>query len=122
MPRVAGGAEGLGLGEVPLADLGRVGLADHDRAGRAQAADRLGVARGHPVLAGAAERSAVTGEVDVVLDRHRRPQQRRALAGAEAAIGLVRVGQGLLVADDAEGVERRLRGLDSAQRPLSQLP
>ena len=49
--------------------------------GLAQAADRLGVALGGAVLAGAAERRRVAGEVDVVLDRHRHPEQRRALAG-----------------------------------------
>jgi hypothetical protein len=115
LPGVAGDAEDLGLGEVPLADLGGAGLADDDRTGLAQASDRLGVMFGDSVLAGAAEGGGVAGEVDVVLDRHRHSEQRCPLALTETAIGLGGVGQRLLAADQPEGVERRLRRLDPLQ-------
>ena len=63
---------------------GALRLADDDRAGGAQAPHRLGVGPAWPVLAGAAERGRVAGEVDVVLDRDRHAEQRRPLAGGQA--------------------------------------
>ena len=120
VPGVAGGAVQGGLGEVPLADLGRVGLADRDCAGRAQAAHHLRVAdRG--AAAAAAEGAGVARQVDVVLDRDRHAEQRRVVVLAETAVGLLGGRQRLLGADHAEGVEGLLGRLGTLERRLDQL-
>ncbi len=107
VPGVAGGAVKRRLGEVPLAHLGRVGLADHDRARLADAAHRLGVAHRGPTAA-AAERGRVAAEVDVVLDRDRHSEQGSPQAFAQAAVRLLRCGHSFLGADHAERIEHAL--------------
>ena len=77
VPRVAGDAPGHRLRERPEPQLGHRGLADDHRAGGAQAADDLRVGgRGDGERVGPPARE-VAGDVDLVLDGDRHPQQRR---------------------------------------------
>ena len=69
----------------------------------------------------AAERGRLAGHVDVVLDRDRHPEQRQPLAGGEAPVRGVGLGERGLRAQAAEGVERGLGRLDPRQRRLDQL-
>ena len=63
VPGVAGDTPGRGLGEAGDRQLGQVGLADHDRPGRAQAADHLGVAAAGLGECVGAVRGVLPGEV-----------------------------------------------------------
>ena len=87
VPRVARRAVALGLGDGPHPPLGRVRLADHDRAGRAQPRHRRRVDVGRPV---AERRLALVGaqalrEHDQVLDRDRHAGERARVAGPIAS-------------------------------------
>ncbi len=120
VPGIAGCAVQRRLGEVPKPDLRRVGLADRDRSRLTQTPHHLGVAH-RWLAAAAAEGTGVAGEVDVVLDRDRDAEQRRAVLLAEPAIGLLGCLQRFLGADDAEGVKPLLTCLGLLERRLDQL-
>ncbi len=120
-PWVPGRAEGGPLGERPLADLGRVGLADHDRPRLAQAPHDLGVALGGRAGPTTAEPGRVSGEVDVFLDRDRDAKERRPLALGDPAVRGLRLLQRLLGADHPERIQVALGGFGPSQRVLDQL-
>ena len=63
----------------------------------------------------------LAGDVDVVLDHDGHAEQRRGLAGVEAALGLRRLGARGLRAHAAEGVELRVEALDALQAVLDEL-
>jgi hypothetical protein len=121
VPRVAGHAERRPLGDRPLPELRRRGLADDHRAGRFQPPHGLGIAGLALERPRAPERGRLAGEVEVVLDRHGRPQERESLAGRAAPIGLIGLDQRRLGAHAPERIQRRLACLDLAQRGLDQL-
>ena len=89
--------------------------------GRAQAADRLGVALGHAVLAGAAERGDVAGEVDVVLDRHRHPEQGARSPAARRRSACSASARACSAQTTRKALRLGLRRLDPGQRALGQL-
>ena len=120
-PRVARLAEGLALGDRPLAELGRRRLADDHGAGRAQAAGDLAVGLLAGELAATAEGRRLAGEVHVVLDGDRHAQQWSALAIGAPAVGLGSLARAALGADDAKGVEVGLGRVDAAQRGVDEL-
>ncbi len=83
IPRIAGRAEQQILGECGVAELGRVGLADHDRAGRLQPRDLDRIGRGDVVLERL--RPVAVDEADrvlEVLDAERQPGKRADLLAA----------------------------------------
>ena len=107
----------------PLTDLRRLGLADHDCPGGAQAPHQLGVLADWLVLPAAAKLSRVAGQVDVVLDRDRHAKQRtRPSPASRSDIGRICLPQRLLGKQHAKGIERRLGILDSSQGEFDQLP
>ncbi len=69
----------------------------------------------------AAELRRLAGQVDVVLDRHRDAEQRRAVAAREAAVGLLGLGDRLLGAHRPGTVDPRLGLLGASQREVDQL-
>ena len=101
VPGIASGAEGRGLGEVPLADLGRLGLADDDRPGPTQSPHQLGVGAAGGDLAAATERGGVAGEVDIVLDRNRHAEQRCARVALASQLRVSLIG-GRVIARDLQ--------------------
>ncbi len=122
VPRIARRAEGWCLGERPDAQLGHIGLADHDRAGLAQLAHDLGIrGRGDVAVGVAAERGYLAGDIDVVLDGDRHTEQRAAPSGAAARVGLVGFEQRALGEHDAEGIQLPVEALDPPEVKLDQL-
>lgn len=115
MPGVAGVPEGGALGERPLAQLARVGLADDDRTGCAQPPYHLGVVRLDGELPGAAERGGLARDIHVVLDRHRYAEERQPFPGREPAVGVRGFRLGGLGAQAAEGVDGGRGGGDAVQ-------
>lgn len=77
------------LGERPLADLRRVGLADHDRSGAPQPPHQPCIGARRLALSAAAECRRLPGQVDVVLDRDRNPQKGGDFAVLQAPVGSV---------------------------------
>jgi len=63
----------------------------------------------------------MAGEVDVVLDRDRDPEQRRALTGGESALRLLCLRPSIVGADQSKAIQRSLAGLDPIQGCLQQL-
>ncbi len=63
----------------------------------------------------------LTGNVDLVLERDRNPQQRRLLARRDPAIGLGGGGSRLIGVDRDEGVDLWVDLLDSLQVEIDQL-
>jgi hypothetical protein len=99
-----------------------VRLAHHDRAGGAQARDRLGVALGGDAAGGdRPHRRHLGGQVGVVLDSDRHAEQRSRVAGAPAGVGLVGLGQRALGQDDAERVDPPVDARDLVERGLDDL-
>jgi len=93
------------VGEAPDRELGHAGLADHDRARRAEALDQLVVTAGRRgVGGGAAVARRVTRDVDAVLDRHgdARERQREPVG---APVDRARLGQHPLGVVLLEGAE-----------------
>ena len=120
VPRVAGNAEALRLGHGPQPELGRVRLADDDRARLAQPADVGGVVVGDPV---AERRAAVRsrepiGGAEQILDGERHAAERSLVTRAHR-VGL---GQRTLRAANGERVDRRIEALDRLERGPHQLP
>jgi hypothetical protein len=70
---------------------------------------------------GAAEGGRLAGDIDIVLERHRHAEQRQPLARPQAALGQACFRAGRLRAQEAEGIERLLRGRDSLQGRVEQL-
>ncbi len=120
-PRVAGDPERGALGDRPLPQLGSVGLAHDHRAGLLEPAHHLAVLRLGLEAARAAELGRLTGQVGVVLDGHRDPEQRRSLPGGQAAVGPAGLVARRLSPQAAERVQRGLRGLDPLQGQRHQL-
>ena len=121
VPRVARRAERGRLGERPEGQLGHVRLADDHRARLAQAADDLGVGACRVAVGVRAERRHLAGDVDVVLDGDRHPQQRPLVAAAAARVGLVGLQPRALGEDDTEGVRGRVQARDPLEVELHQL-
>ena len=121
VPRVAGRAEGRGLGERRDLELGDAGLADDHGAGRAQPAHDLGVLRGRLAERVGAARGHLARDVGVVLDRDRHAEQRAAVAAAAAPVGLGGLGQRALGEHDAERVEARVEPGDPLEVELGEL-
>jgi len=86
VPRVAGRAVGEGLGERPQAAVGHLRVADDHRPRRAQLRDGRGVHRRRRELRAPATGGDLAGDVGVVLDRDRHPEQRRAFPGGEPGL------------------------------------
>ncbi len=123
VPRIARRAEHLVDGVGPRAELGRVGLAEHDRARRLQPHDDLGVFGGHVIL----EQRRAPGGADArgrreVLDPDRNPVQGTELpALADRALGLARPPERLFRRDRAEGVDLGVEPLDRGKVRLRHL-
>ena len=121
VPRVAGDAPGHRFRERPEPQLGHRGLADDHRAGGAEATDDLGIGRrGDGERIGSPARE-VAGDVDLVLDGDRHPQQRPVLACRSPAVGLVGRRQCAVGEDDAERVELRIERRDPGERETGQV-
>jgi hypothetical protein len=111
--------EGLRAG----AELGRVGLADDDGPGGAQALDEQAVAVGHVVAVdGRAERGAQTGGERQVLHRQRQPVQRPGrVAARQRGIGARSPRERALAVERADRVQGRILRLDAGEVHLHQL-
>ena len=81
----------------------------------------LGVTLGRGAGPAAAEQGRVSGEVDVVLDRDRDPEQRAAVPLGDAPVGRLCLSQRLLGADHAERVQNGLGLFRPPQRVLDEL-
>ena len=84
VPRVVGGAEGHRLGERPQHHLRHGGFAEDHRTGLAQPPHHFGVSGRLEVVGAAAVAGEFSGDVAVVLDGDRHPQQGESLAGVES--------------------------------------
>ena len=107
-PGVTGLAERRALGDRPLPQLRGRRLAYDHRAGGLDPPHHLGVLLLEVEAPGTAELRGLAGQVGVVLDGHGQPQQRRALALGQPAIGLPRFLQRRLPPQAPERVQRRL--------------
>jgi len=71
---------------------------------------RIGFHR--PVVGAGAVRGQLAGDVDVVLDRDRDAEQRRRLAGGDAPVGFLRLGEGTVAENDPEGIQPAVETID----------
>ena len=122
IPRIASRAEQQVLGECGVAELGRVGLADHDRAGRLQARDLDRILVGHIVF----ERlRSIAGHqpdsVFEVFDPEWQPRQRADFfAARDLLVERARLGHCGVAAQRNECIELRVGGIYSPNRHIHQ--
>ena len=121
VPGVAGDAERRRLGERPQRQLGHVGLAeDHAPASRRRRTTSWSALAGRSA-APVPEGGDLAGDVGVVLDRDRHPQQRALSAGAPPRVGLVGFQQRAFGEHSLVGVQLLVVALDPVEVELHEL-
>ncbi len=103
-------------------EFGHLGLADHDRARRAQPADDLGVGWSGVRVRPSPAAGDLAGDVDLILDGDRDAEQRRKIALSHPSIDFVRLLERPLAIHRGEGVELAVEPIDPAKRHLNKLP
>jgi len=98
-----------------------VRLADHDRSGRAQPRDDVGVGELRRTERVGSPRSHLSRDVCVVLDRDGDPEQRAVLPRGVERVRLIRFGPGAIGKDDAVCVEARVQCVDPLEGRLDEL-
>ena len=121
VPGVAGDAVGGRLGEAADRQLRHQGQPDDDRARLAQPPHHLRVVGGGLGEAVGPVRVDLAGDVDLVLDRDRHPEQGPLLAGLQPCFGLLGFEQRLLGEHLAKCVQLRVEAGDSVEAQLDQL-
>lgn len=120
VPWIAGHPPGHRLRERPQAQLRHPRLADHHRAARSEAPHDFGIVDGAGRERARSPAGHLPGEIDLVLDRHGHPQQRRVLARRPAPVGPVGVLAGAVGVHGAERVQVRIEDVDTRKRQLDQ--
>ena len=125
VPRVPGRAEMRVDADTRIGELGEVGPAQHDRAGRAQPRDDRGVAAGRRFVGERrrGSRGDFAGDIEQVLHRNRQPGERRGdHAGLSERIARVGLGpRAIGVAGQERPRAFALGRLDGRKRPLHQI-
>jgi len=115
-PGVARRAAGRALGDRPLAELGRGRLADDHGPRRLQPPNGVRIGCLGFKRPRAAKCRGLSRQINVVLDRDRKPKQGQPLTGGQPPVGLRRLAERGLCAHTAEGIQHRLRSLDPLKR------
>jgi hypothetical protein len=112
---IAGDAVRLGLGESVDRQLGEGRRRDRHHAGTTDAGDELGVSRRRSRDGTAAVGGDVSGQVELVLDGDRHPEQRAVVSIGAALVGLGRCVECLVGEQLHDGVQACILALDGGE-------
>jgi hypothetical protein len=120
--RVAGDAIARRLGEAVDRQLGKGRRRHRHHAGSTDARDELGVGRSRLRVRSAAVSGDVPGDVEVVLDGDRHPEQRPVVALGAAVVGLGRGVEGGIGEELHHGIEPRVLTFDGREGGHGEIP